>query len=196
VGIEITTDVGRMDRDRIYGWLSGEAYWSRGIPRPVFDRSIDKKSLIGPNALAVEVSAAVRRENPTFGLMLDLSHLPLQFETSEQALNVARDHLVHAHIGNCVLNDKGNPLYGDLHPRFGVEGGENDVPEVVEYLSVLRDIGYIGDGKQNVVAFEVKPAGGESSAVVIANAKSARPRRAAAPPLQLPTPDGRWCLAR
>jgi sugar phosphate isomerase/epimerase len=142
-----------------------------GVCLETFDRSIDKKSLIGPNALAVEVSAAVRRENPTFGLMLDLSHLPLQFETSEQALNVARDHLVHAHIGNCVLNDKGNPLYGDLHPRFGVEGGENDVPEVVEYLSVLRDIGYIGDGKQNVVAFEVKPAGGESSAVVIANAK-------------------------
>jgi GNAT superfamily N-acetyltransferase len=41
VGIEITTDVRRMDRERIYRWLSAEAYWSRGIPRPVFDRSID-----------------------------------------------------------------------------------------------------------------------------------------------------------
>jgi len=47
VGIEITTDVGRMDRDRIYGWLSGEAYWSRGIPRPVFDRSIDNSLCFG-----------------------------------------------------------------------------------------------------------------------------------------------------
>jgi len=47
MGIEITTDVGRMDRDRIYGWLSGEAYWSRGIPRPVFDRSIDNSLCFG-----------------------------------------------------------------------------------------------------------------------------------------------------
>jgi sugar phosphate isomerase/epimerase len=144
---------------------------SIGVCLETFDRSIDKKSLIGPNTLAVEVSAAVRKEHPTFGLMLDLSHLPLQFETSEGALRVAKDHLVHAHIGNCVLNDKNHAQYGDLHPRFGIEGGENDVPEVVEYLRVLGEIGYIGPGKQNIVAFEVKPIAGESSSVVIANAK-------------------------
>lgn len=154
--------------NQLCGYAAGKGL---SVVIETFDRSIDKKSLIGPNALAVEVSAAVRREYPTFGLMLDLSHLPLQFETSEQALSVAKDHLVHAHIGNCVLNEKGHPLYGDLHPRFGVEGGENDVPELVEYLRMLREIGYIGDGKQNVVAFEVKPQAGESSAIVVANAK-------------------------
>jgi sugar phosphate isomerase/epimerase len=142
-----------------------------GVVMETFDRTIDKKSLIGPNALAVEVSTAVRREHPTFGLMLDLSHLPLQFETSEHALTVARDHLVHAHIGNCVMSERSHPLYGDLHPPFGVDGGENDVPELVEYLRVLREIGYIGAGKQNIVAFEVKPTAGDTSAVVIANAK-------------------------
>lgn len=154
--------------NQLCGYAAGKGL---SVVIETFDRSIDKKSLIGPNALAVEVSAAVRHEYPTFGLMLDLSHLPLQFETSEQALSVAKDHLVHAHIGNCVLNEKGHPLYGDLHPRFGVEGGENDVPELVEYLRMLREIGYIGDGKQNVVAFEVKPQAGESSAIVVANAK-------------------------
>jgi sugar phosphate isomerase/epimerase len=142
-----------------------------GVVVETFDRSIEKKSLIGPNALAVELSKEVRRDHPTFGLMLDLSHLPLQFETAESALTTAKDHLVHAHIGNCVVNDRSNPLYGDLHPRFGVDGGENDVPEVVEFLRVLREIGYVGDGKQNVVAFEVKPTPNESSAVVVANAK-------------------------
>jgi sugar phosphate isomerase/epimerase len=144
---------------------------SMGVVMETFDRSVDKKSLIGPNALAVEVSKQVRRDHPTFGLMLDLSHLPLQFETAEQALTVAKDHLVHAHIGNCVVNDRNHPLYGDLHPRFGVDGGENDVPELVEYLRVLREIGYIGDGKQNVVAFEVRPHQGDTSAAVVANAK-------------------------
>ena len=154
--------------NQLCGYAAGKGL---SVVIETFDRSIDKKSLIGPNALAVEVSAAVRRDYPTFGLMLDLSHLPLQFETSEQALSVAKDHLVHAHIGNCVLNDQGHPLYGDLHPRFGVEGGENDVPELVEYLRMLREIGYIGEGKQNIVAFEVKPQAGESSAIVVANAK-------------------------
>jgi sugar phosphate isomerase/epimerase len=144
---------------------------SMGVVIETFDRTIDKKSLIGPNALAVEVSKAVRASHPSFGLMLDLSHLPLQFETSEQALTTAKDHLVHAHIGNCVVKDRNHPLYGDLHPRFGVDGGENDVPELVEYLRVLREIGYVGDGKQNVVAFEVKPQLGDTSAAVIANAK-------------------------
>jgi len=142
-----------------------------GVCLETFDRSIDKKSLIGPNALGVEVSKAVRRDHPTFGLMLDLSHLPLQFETSEQALRVAREHLVHAHVGNCVLNERSHPLYGDLHPRFGCEGGENDVPELIEYLRVLRDIGYVGNGKQNVVAFEVRPHQDDTSAIVVANAK-------------------------
>jgi sugar phosphate isomerase/epimerase len=148
-----------------------ESKGSLGVVVETFDRTIDKKSLIGPNALAVELSKAVRRHHPTFGLMLDLSHLPLQFETSEHALTIAKDHLVHAHIGNCVVKDRSHPLYGDLHPRFGVEGGENDVPELTEYLRVLREIGYIGDGKQNIVAFEVRPHQGDTSAVVIANAK-------------------------
>jgi sugar phosphate isomerase/epimerase len=148
-----------------------ESKGSIGVVIETFDRTIDKKSLIGPNELAVEVSKAVRRDHPTFGLMLDLSHLPLQFETSARALTVAKDHLVHAHIGNAVMKDRSHPLYGDLHPRFGVAGGENDVAELVEYLRVLREIGYIGDGKQNIVAFEVRPHQEDTSAVVVANAK-------------------------
>jgi sugar phosphate isomerase/epimerase len=148
-----------------------ESKGSLGVVIETFDRTIDKRSLIGPNTLAVELSKAVRRDHPTFGLMLDLSHLPLQFETSEQALTTAKDHLVHAHIGNCVVKDRSHPLYGDLHPRFGVEGGENDVAELAEYLRVLREIGYIGEGKQNIVAFEVRPHQGDTSAVVVANAK-------------------------
>jgi sugar phosphate isomerase/epimerase len=103
--------------------------------------------------------------------MVDLSHLPLQGETARDALAVAKDHLVHVHIGNCSLQ-KGNPAYGDLHPRFGIAGGEVDVAEVREFLRVLLQIGYIGEGKQNVIAFEVKPmSADEPPEIVIANAK-------------------------
>ncbi|WP_132002258.1 sugar phosphate isomerase/epimerase family protein [Mesobacillus foraminis] len=136
-----------------------------------FDDETDKKCLIGSNALAVEVAKEVRKQDPTFGLMLDLSHLPMQRETSIEALTVARDYINHAHIGNCYIKDPADPAYGDQHPRFGYPGSENDVEELAEYLRALLEIGYIGEGIKNVVAFEVKPVGNESPDIVIAQSK-------------------------
>ncbi|WP_090639642.1 sugar phosphate isomerase/epimerase family protein [Neobacillus massiliamazoniensis] len=136
-----------------------------------FDDETDKKCLIGSNTLAVEVAKEVRKVDPTFGLMLDLSHLPMQRETSFNALTIARDYINHAHIGNCYIKDISDPAYGDQHPRFGYPGSEVDVPELAEYLRVLLEIGYIGEGNKNIVAFEVKPVGKESSDIVIAQSK-------------------------
>jgi sugar phosphate isomerase/epimerase len=136
-----------------------------------FDYDIDKKALVGPNAEAAVLSARLREKHQNFGLMLDLSHLPLQHETTEHALNVTKDHLVHAHMGNCVMRDKNHPAYGDQHPRFGLPGGENDVPQVVEYIRTLIKIGYLQEGNPRILSFEVKPMAGESSEVVLANAK-------------------------
>ncbi|WP_076367506.1 sugar phosphate isomerase/epimerase family protein [Peribacillus simplex] len=136
-----------------------------------FDDETDKKCLIGSNKLAVEVAKEVRKVDPTFGLMLDLSHLPMQRETSSDALTVARDYINHAHIGNCYIKDTSDPAYGDQHPRFGYPGSEVDVSELAEYLRSLLEIGYIGEGIKNIVAFEVKPVGTESSDIVIAQSK-------------------------
>jgi sugar phosphate isomerase/epimerase len=141
------------------------------IALEIFDRDYDKKCLIGPTEEGVQVAREVRRHYPNFGLMIDLSHLPLLKESADQAIKAARDYLVHVHIGNCVLKDKNHPVYGDKHPRFGLAGGENDVEQVRLFLKALMEIGYIGEGKQNVVAFEVKPLEGESPEVVVANAK-------------------------
>jgi len=135
-----------------------------------FDQKVDKRCLIGPHTDAVKVSADVRRAHPDFGLMLDLSHLPLQGEIPREALQVAKEHLAHIHIGNCVMTP-GHPAYGDQHPRFGVEGGANDVPQVVEFLRELFCIGYLGEGRRPVVAFEVKPLPGESPETIIAGSK-------------------------
>ena len=137
-----------------------------------FDRAIEKKSLVGPTALGVKVSEAVRREYPEFGLMLDLSHMPLLGEGVRESLLTGRDHLVHAHIGNCVLGDPKRPAYGDQHPRFGIAGGENDTPEVLEYLRVLFEIGFLGaTNRRPFLSFEVKPQPGEDPATVIAGTK-------------------------
>ncbi|MED1471602.1 hypothetical protein [Bacillus salipaludis] len=52
-----------------------------------------------------------------------------------------------------------NPAWGDQHPGFGYPGSEVNVLELTEHLQVLLEIGYISEGSQNVVVFEVKPVG-------------------------------------
>jgi sugar phosphate isomerase/epimerase len=141
------------------------------ITLEIFDRDIDKKCLIGPTEEAVEIAREVRRHYPNFGLLVDLSHLPLLKESADRALKTAKDYLTHVHIGSCILKDKSHPAYGDKHPPFGLAVGENDVEEVRLFLKALMEIGYIGEGKQNIVAFEVKPLSGQSPEVVVANAK-------------------------
>ena len=137
----------------------------------IFDREIDKKCLIGPAKDARRVAEEVRKKFDNFGLMVDLSHLPLLNETPTEAIIPIKDYLVHAHIGNCILRDKKHPGYGDQHPRFGIIGGENDVKELTEFLKVLLNIGFLNPKNPPIVSFEVKPLAGEISEVVIANAK-------------------------
>jgi sugar phosphate isomerase/epimerase len=138
-----------------------------------FDRDIDKKALIGPNSEGAALSARVRQNYRNFGLMLDLSHFPLQHETPREALYAAKDHLVHAHMGNCMMRDPNVAGYGDQHPRFGISGGENGVPQLAEYLRILMEIGYLNKKNPQILSFEVKPLGDETSGIVIANAKRA-----------------------
>lgn len=137
----------------------------------VFDFDIEKKSIIGPVALAKRYAEEVREECDNFGLMVDLSHLPLLRETPSQSIEPVKDYVVHAHMGNCVVKDPSWPAYGDAHPRFGFPGGENDVDELVEYLRVLLKIGFLSKEKRPIVSFEVKPVGDEDPDLVVANAK-------------------------
>ena len=39
-GYVLTTDPGRVDVDRVHGWLSGESYWAKGRERSVVELSI------------------------------------------------------------------------------------------------------------------------------------------------------------
>ncbi|MDK2799262.1 MAG: hypothetical protein PWP27_2378 [Clostridiales bacterium] len=137
----------------------------------VFDYDIDKKSIIGPVELAKRFAEEITKEYDNFGLMVDLSHLPLLRETAEQAILPIKDYLVHAHIGNAVVKDPSLEAYGDAHPRFGFPNSENDVPELVEFLKVLKDIGFLNTQNPPIVSFEVKPWGDEDPDLVIANAK-------------------------
>lgn len=138
-----------------------------------FDREVDKKCLIGPSEYALKFAKAVREDYPDFGLMYDLSHMPLLFEEAEPALTTLKDVLVHVHVGNCVT-DPDTPGFGDLHPRFGWPGGCNDVDELVEFLQALFKVGYLAEGKEDLpwIGFEVKPQStAETSEQIIAGSK-------------------------
>ena len=137
-----------------------------------FDRKpFGKNCLIGPTTEAVEVAEAVTADSPNFGLMLDLSHLPLQEEDPRTAITTAGKFLKHVHIGSCVIKNPKNPAYGDGHPAFGAPDSEVDALGVAEFLSVLKEVGYLDAKRRPVVSFEVKPYGEETSEEVIKNAQ-------------------------
>ncbi len=141
------------------------------IIHEVFDFDVDKKSLVGPVELAKRYARDMKAKTDNFGLLVDLSHLPLIRETAEQAILPIKDYIVHAHVGNCVVKDPSLPGYGDAHPRFGFPNGENDVDELIDFLRVLLKVGFLNEKNPPILSFEVKPYGNEDSDIVIANAK-------------------------
>jgi sugar phosphate isomerase/epimerase len=141
------------------------------IALEVFDWDVDKKSFIGPVDLAKRFAEEIRKEYDNFGLMVDLSHLPLLRESARESLIPVKDYIVHAHMGNAVAADPSLEAYGDAHPRFGFPNSENDVDELVEYLSVLMEIGFLNTKNPPIVSFEVKPWKDEDPDIVVANAK-------------------------
>ncbi len=141
------------------------------IAHEVFDYDIDKCSLVGPVDLAKRYAEEICTEFDNFGLMVDLSHLPILHESARESLIPVKDYIIHAHMGNCYMRDKNDPAYGDAHPRFGYPGSENDVEELVEYLKILMEIGYLNPENRRFLSFEVKPVGDEDPDIVIANSK-------------------------
>jgi sugar phosphate isomerase/epimerase len=141
-----------------------------------FDREVDKKALIGPAEEAVQVAEELRRDFSDFGLLYDMGHMVLLNEKPLSALRKLKPYLEHVHVGNCV-KIPGRASYGDSHPRFGFPGSENDVPQLVEFIEALFEVGYLGEnlpnGKKPAVGFEIKPQPGESSTAILANLKRA-----------------------
>ena len=46
-GFTISTDRAHLDREVIYRYLHDEAYWSKGLPRDVFERAIESSLSFG-----------------------------------------------------------------------------------------------------------------------------------------------------
>ncbi|MEA2062277.1 MAG: TIM barrel protein [Gemmatimonadota bacterium] len=148
---------------------------SRGGPEiilEIFDRAVDKKALIGPAEEAAHLCELVYAEGGgnNFGVLVDLSHLPLLGESPKKALYPVVDYLRGAHLGSAIL-EKGHPLYGDKHPGFGDPQGVNKVEQVRDFILALKNTGFLNRKDPPVVSFEIRPAPGQTSEVIIACAK-------------------------
>jgi len=137
----------------------------------VFDFDIAKASLIGPAPFAARFAADMRESHNNFGLLVDLSHIPMTYETPEFVVRTLRPYITHFHIGNTVCHDPDALGYGDEHQRFGFPGGANDTPQVLEFLRVLKQEGFFNADDPYVLSFEVKPWQDEDPDLVIAGAK-------------------------
>lgn len=136
----------------------------------VFDYDVDKASLIGPAPLAARFAADVRLRHPNFGLLVDLSHFPICYETSKDVIRTCRPYITHLHFGNAVAKP-GAEGYGDWHQRFGYPNSANDIPELLDYLEVLKAEGFFNAKNPLVLSMEVSPTKDEDEEIVLANTK-------------------------
>lgn len=138
-----------------------------------FDRTIDKKMLIGPLAATLEVAKRVSEEYPNFGILLDCARFPLFQESRKEIVHTLRDYIAQVHIGNCVLADSGSPIFGDKHPRFGISDGLVDAIELTHFFKDLSDVGFLSLGSDKIMSLEARPVEGEEPELIIANMKRA-----------------------
>ncbi len=136
----------------------------------VFDYDVDKASLIGPAPLAAKFAADIRTDFPNFGLLVDLSHFPICHEVSKDVIRICRPYITHLHFGNAVA-DPAAEGYGDLHQRFGYPNSANDIPELYDYLKVLKEEGFFNADDPMVLSMEVQPTAVEDELTILANTK-------------------------
>ena len=168
----------KWTKDAAYGQLlkttrsvcSYAAEKNMSVELEVFDYDVDKAALIGPAPLAARFAADMRMTHNNFGLIVDLSHIPLTHEDSRFVIRTLRPYITHFHFGNAVAVP-GCEGYGDLHPRFGYPDSANDVQELTDYLRVLREEGFFDAEKPYVLSMEVSPRPGEDEDIVLANTK-------------------------
>ena len=136
----------------------------------VFDYDMDKAALIGPATYAATFAAEIRKAHDNFGLLVDLSHFPTTYESSEYAISVMKDYITYLHIGNAVVKI-GYEAYGDMHPRFGFPDSVNDTQALLDFFRVLKKHGFRCENHPLVLSLEVKPWKDEDGDIFFASTK-------------------------
>ncbi|MDC7715879.1 GNAT family N-acetyltransferase [Vogesella sp. DC21W] len=73
-GLVFSTDCARLDRELVYHYLSRESYWAAGLPRDIFEASLQGSLVIGGyNADGQQLAfARVITDYATFGYLADV----------------------------------------------------------------------------------------------------------------------------
>jgi sugar phosphate isomerase/epimerase len=120
------------------------------------DREMDKKKLIGPSSEAVMLAQRIHSAGcKNFASMVDMCHIPLMGEKIEHAMNVSKGYIRHIHLGNCIIKDKQNPLYGDKHPAWGLKDSEYDVEDIAKLLKTGIETRYFSKENRGSASFEM-----------------------------------------
>ena len=83
------------------------------------DRDLDKHFLFGPLDETVEFIKRVRSNGfERIGLLIDMCHVPIIYETLESAIEKGKDVLNHVHLGNAVVKNPSSVNFGDKQPPF------------------------------------------------------------------------------
>ncbi|NQU64391.1 MAG: TIM barrel protein [SAR324 cluster bacterium] len=135
-----------------------------------FDATVDKCCLFGPADIGRRIAQEVCTKNDNFGILVDLSHIPLLEESPAEALGPVKEYLVGAHIGNAIT-EPSLAGYGDNHPAFGTPGSANGLKELVVFLKTLLDVNFLNEQTRPIVSFEIKPFEGQDPGAVIAGAQ-------------------------
>jgi sugar phosphate isomerase/epimerase len=132
--------------------------------------------LIGPTRELAQILRDLRRDHPNVGLTFDTSHILQLREDLPSTYLAAQDVIAHIHLSNCLIRDKSSPFYGDKHPPYGLPGSEIGIPELADFLKVLKKAGHFSrtypTGKP-VLSREVIPAAGQTPEVILEGAKEA-----------------------
>jgi len=134
-----------------------------------FDTDVDKRFLYGPTRMCAALIESLAPQVDNLGIELDMAHVPLMRESFDAAVSAAAPHLKRVHLGNCVLKDPSHPLYGDVHPPIGIDGGEIDVPELAAILRCLLDVGYLNRENRGALLLEMIPWPGKTVGETVAD---------------------------
>ena len=124
------------------------------------DRDIDKHFLFGPLDETVDFIKSLKSEGANIGLLIDMCHVPLMYETLDSALEKGKEILNHVHLGNCLLKEKNSPFYGDKHIPWNFPESEYTEENAIYFIKKLNDIGYLLPNA--TVSFEMRPYDGVS----------------------------------
>ena len=128
------------------------------------DWDVDKCKLIGSSKEAADLARRIHAAGrANLSSMVDMGHLPLMHETIAQAMADSDNQIGHIHMGNCILKDKSHPMFGDKHVAWGIEGGEYDVNDVAELLSIGLKMGYFNKTSRGSASIEMRPLADKTS---------------------------------